>query len=114
MSSDSELIVDEVNVDLGDRSYPIYIGTDILSDRTLLLPYIKGAQVCIISNETVSPLYLQQVIGGLSDSGLEIISLILPDGEEFKTLDTVTTIYDHLLEANFSRSSTLLWEVKPV
>ena len=108
MSSDSELIVDEVNVDLGDRSYPIYIGTDILSDRTLLLPYIKGAQVCIISNETVSPLYLQQVIGGLSDSGLEIISLILPDGEEFKTLDTVTMIYDHLLEANFSRSSTLI------
>ena len=108
MSFDSELIVDEVNVDLGDRSYPIHIGAGILSDSTLLLPHIRGAQVCIISNETVAPLYLQHLIESLSDSGLEINSLILPDGEEFKTLDTVSTIYDHLLEANFSRSSTLI------
>jgi len=56
----------------------------------------------------VAPLYLKQVSEALSGSELDLISLVLPDGEEFKTLNTISTIYDHLLEANFSRSSTLI------
>ena len=95
-----------VEVDLGDRSYPIHIGTGLLRDASLLAPHIRGRQVCVISNDTIAPLYLDEVTRALS--GFDIISCILPDGEEFKTLDTVSTIYDRLLEARFSRSATLV------
>jgi len=95
-----------VTVELDDRAYPIYIGPDLLSDSSLLVPHIRGRQVCVISNETVAPLYLDHVIEHLSD--FDCISVVLPDGEEFKTLDTVSVIYDRLLEAKFSRSCTLI------
>ena len=95
-----------VNVDLGDRSYPIHIGTGLLGDASLITPHIRGRQVCVISNDTVAPLYLDAVSRALA--GYDAIHCILPDGEEFKTLDTVSTIYDRLLEAKFSRSATLV------
>ncbi|MDG2176828.1 MAG: 3-dehydroquinate synthase [Gammaproteobacteria bacterium] len=108
MSSDTGPLLETITVDLDDRSYPIHIGADFLSDGALIQPHIRGTQACIISNETVAPLYLKQVTEGLSGFGLDLISLVLPNGEEFKTQDTISTIYDHLLEANFSRSSTLI------
>lgn len=95
-----------VTVDLGDRSYPIHIGEQLLSDAQLLVPHIHGQQVCIISNETVAPLYLETVSNTLS--AFDPLSIILPDGEEYKTLDTISLIYDRLLEARFSRSATLV------
>lgn len=95
-----------VSVELGDRSYPIYIGTNLLSDASLLVPHIKGRQVCIISNVTVAPLYLDTVMAALSD--FDLISIVLPDGEEHKTLDVVAGIYDRLLEAKFGRNATLI------
>src|SRR5690606_17659244 len=57
-------------------------------------------------NEIVAPLYLKRVMALLPDH--QVLPVILPDGEEFKTLDTVTLIYDSLLDNNFSRSSTLI------
>lgn len=95
-----------VEVALGERSYPVHIGTDLLRDGSLLIPHIRGRQVCIVSNETVAPLYLDKISKALAD--FDINSFILPDGEEYKTLDTVSTIYDFLLEANFSRSASLV------
>jgi len=95
-----------VTVDLGDRSYPIHIGEQLLSDAQLLIPHIRGKQVCIISNETVAPLYLETVSNTLA--AYDPLTIILPDGEEYKTLDTVSLIYDRLLEASFSRSATLV------
>jgi 3-dehydroquinate synthase len=95
-----------VEVVLGDRSYPIHIGTDLLQDDNLIRPHIRGRQVCIVSNETVAPLYLDVMRRTLAD--LDTISFILPDGEQYKTLETVSTIYDFLLEAKFSRSATLV------
>lgn len=95
-----------VSVDLGDRSYPIIIGSDLLSDSSLLTPHIKGRQVCIISNVTVAPLYLDKVKSALSD--YDLISIVLPDGEEYKTLDVVAGIYDRLLEEKFGRTATLI------
>jgi 3-dehydroquinate synthase len=98
--------MESLNVSLGDRSYPIHIGQHLLGSPELLLPHIKGRQVCIVSNETIAPLYLQQLEKSLS--GLSVIRVILPDGEEHKTLDTTALIYDSLLEHNFSRSCTLI------
>jgi len=93
-------------VELGDRSYLIHIGADLLQQGTLLDPHLKSDQVCIVTNETVAPLYLAKVEAALGTR--KIASVILPDGEQYKTLDTVAVIYDKLLDLNFSRSATLI------
>ncbi|WP_027856726.1 3-dehydroquinate synthase [Marinobacterium jannaschii] len=95
-----------LNVDLGDRSYPIYIGEGLL-DKGLMNDHIRGKQVMIVSNETVAPLYLEQLKASL-DSSLKIDQVILPDGEQFKTLDQVNSIFDGLLTDRHNRSTTLI------
>jgi 3-dehydroquinate synthase len=98
--------VETLQVDLGERSYPIHIGDDLFSNATLLRPHIRSRQVCIVTNETVAPLYLPRLQQALAD--YTVLPVILPDGEEYKTLDVLTQIYDALLEHNFSRSCTLI------
>ncbi len=95
-----------VTVDLDDRSYPIYVGSDLLNQRELLAPYIQGRQVCIITNEVVAPLYLKQVKASLAE--FELCEFILPDGESEKTLDNVARIYDFLLSKQLDRKATLI------
>jgi len=95
-----------LQVDLGDRSYPIYIGQDLLDDPQWLRPFIKGNQVCIVTNETIAPLYLAKVLSLLD--GLKVSSVILPDGEAHKTLAVLSTIYDRLLEDRHNRTTTLI------
>ena len=95
-----------LTVDLGDRSYPIFIGTDLIDDSALYRPYIHGGQVMIVSNETVAPLYLERVEAALS--GYRLASVILPDGEQYKTLGVLDRIYTALLEHRFDRRCTLL------
>lgn len=98
--------METVTVALGDRSYPIHIGENLLAREDLLRPHIKSSQVCIVTNDTVAPLYLDKVKAALA--GLQVRVVMLRDGEAYKTLDTVATIYDQLLEGNFSRSCTLI------
>ncbi|MEZ5538325.1 MAG: 3-dehydroquinate synthase [Thiolinea sp.] len=95
-----------LQVDLGERSYPIHIGRGLLSGPELILPHIHGKSCVTVSNETVAPLYLSQLeqnVGSLKHS-----AVILPDGESFKNLDTMNTIYTHLLEQRVDRKTTLL------
>jgi 3-dehydroquinate synthase len=96
-----------LQVALGDRSYPIFIGSR-LAVAELLLPYIKGQQVMIVSNTTVAPLYLAGYQQALEDAGKLVKSCILPDGEQYKTLDTLNLVYDALLSARFNRDCTVL------
>ncbi|WP_250460191.1 3-dehydroquinate synthase [Microbulbifer litoralis] len=96
-----------LNVELGERSYPIEIGSNLLGNPQNLLPFIGGNQVCVVTNETVAPLYLSRLLEGLS--GLDKVdTLTLPDGEAFKTLDTVNRVFDLLLEKRHNRSTTLI------
>jgi len=95
-----------VTVELGDRSYPIFIGSGLLDDRQLLTPHINGKQVCIISNDVVAPLYLEKLKALLT--GFELSEFILPDGEAEKTLDNITQIYDALLSNRLDRDVTLI------
>jgi 3-dehydroquinate synthase len=95
-----------LRVELAERSYPIFIGNHLLSRTELLLPYIRGKQVLIVTNTTVAPLYLAQVKATLSS--LQVDELILPDGEQYKTLDTVALIYDKLMTARHNRKTTLI------
>ena len=95
-----------LNVDLGDRSYPIFIGADLLANAELVAPYIGGREVVIVTNETVAPLYLERVKAMLPDKRVEAV--ILPDGEEYKTLEVLDTIFTALLEHHFSRRTTVI------
>ena len=95
-----------LNVELGERSYPIYIGSGLISNPSLIAPHIPARQVMIVSNETVAPLYLDTVQHSLADFDCQ--SVILPDGEQYKNLDTLNTIYDALLQHRFDRACTLV------
>ena len=94
-----------LNVNLGERSYPIYIGAGLLGKQDLLGKHVKGSQVLIVTNETVAPLYLVKTQKMLTDFQVE--TLILPDGEEYKNLATLNKIYSKLLEIKFNRNCTL-------
>lgn len=95
-----------LHLDLGDRSYPIFIGQDLIDEPDLLLPYVVGSQVMVVSNETVAPLYLERVRQHFG--GHRYAEVILPDGEEYKTLDVLQRIFTALLEARFDRRCTLV------
>jgi 3-dehydroquinate synthase len=95
-----------LNVNLGTRSYPIFIGRDLLGRAELVEPYISGHQVMLVSNQTVAPLYLEKVQRAFAKFQCETV--ILPDGEEYKNLETLTLIFDALLEKRFERKCTLV------
>lgn len=98
--------METLGVDLGERSYPIYIGPGLLDQVASLLPKLAGKQVLVVTNETIAPLYLDQVMSQLAD--FDASSLVLPDGEQFKTLDTLNAIFTALLERRHSRTTTLV------
>ncbi|WP_273151135.1 3-dehydroquinate synthase [Methylophaga thiooxydans] len=95
-----------LEVSLAERSYPIYIGQNLLSQPELIQKHIKSKEVLIVTNETVAPLYLEQLEAALTDYKHQAV--ILPDGEEFKNLDVLNQVFDKLLEARFSRQVTLI------
>ncbi len=95
-----------LEVDLGARGYPILIGPGLLDDPACYAPAIRGRQVLVVSNETVAPLYLDALLAGLA--GFDCHRVILPDGEQYKTLDTLNLIFDRLLEARLARDVTVV------
>lgn len=97
----------ELRVELDkQRSYPIYIGAGLLGQAELLTRHIRSKQVAIVSNDTIAPLYLSKVLAGLGDYQTETV--ILPDGEQYKTLQYLEKIFDGLLANKFSRNATLI------
>ena len=97
-----------LNVALAKRSYPIHIGRGLLSDASLILPHLKRKHVAIVTNTTVAPLYLAQLSETLQAAGVQVIPIILPDGEAYKNSDTLNSIYDALLQNRCERSTTLI------
>jgi 3-dehydroquinate synthase len=95
-----------LNVDLGDRSYPIYIGKDLLQDKKIITSHIKTKTICIVSNTTVSKLYLENLKNLLDD--YQVVEAIIDDGEEFKNYDSLNHIYTTLLENKCNRDTTIL------
>jgi len=94
-------------VELGERRYPIFIGSN-LNPQELLEPYIHGKQVMIVSNDTVTPLYLDRYKATLENLGKTVATCILPDGEKYKNIEHLNLIFDALLEAGFNRDCTVL------
>lgn len=98
--------MNELTVALGDRSYPIYIGENLLNDASLVNKIITASQVLIVSNTTVAPLYLERLSNSFKQQHVETI--ILPDGEQYKTLDKMNNIITRLLEKRFNRNCCLV------
>lgn len=97
----------KLEVDLGDRSYPIFIAPGLLADPDKLVPFVHGAQIMIVTNETVAPLYLEQVKSSLKGFS-KVDAVVLPDGEEYKTLEVLGQIYTALLENRHNRKTTII------
>ncbi len=95
-----------LRVELQDKGYPIYIGSGLLSQKKILIKHIKAKQVFIVTNTTVSPLYLDIVLNNLDGFRTEVIEL--PDGEQYKNLENVIKIFDQLLEKKYNRNATLI------
>ena len=96
----------ELRVELEEKSYPIFIGKDLLDQADLFGGFITSKQVMIVTNETIAPLYLERLQQSLKDYIVERV--IIPDGEEYKNLDTMNEIITTLLQKRFSRNCNLV------
>ena len=96
-----------INIDLGQRSYPIYVGDNLLSNNIIFKKHIRTKKIALVSNTTVAPLYLDTVISALGNDK-EIIPILLPDGEQYKNIDTLNKIYDVLLQNKCDRDILLI------
>lgn len=95
-----------LNVELGARRYPIYIGRGLIKQPQLLAPYIQGSRVAVVTNVTVAPLYLDALTQGLT--AWRPVTISLPDGEAHKTLQVLDSIYTLLLQNRCDRKTTLV------
>jgi shikimate kinase / 3-dehydroquinate synthase len=100
--------IETLVVGLGERSYPIHIGCGLLNRLELLLPHIPTRRAVIVSNTTVAPLYLRQLSEGLNSSGVKVHVITLPDGEQYKSNESLNIIYDELLSARSERGTPLI------
>jgi 3-dehydroquinate synthase len=99
-----------LNVDLGERSYPILIGRGLLDDGALLARHIGSGsgKVAIVTNTTIAPLYLDKVAAPLRADGREVVTIVLPDGEEHKNWQSLNLVFDALLANKCDRKTTLV------
>ncbi|MDH3510465.1 MAG: 3-dehydroquinate synthase [Gammaproteobacteria bacterium] len=98
--------MNRVDVELGERSYPILIGADLLEHGRILDPFLGASDIMIVTNDVVGPLYLDKLRKILGDR--RVHSVVLPDGEASKTIETLQLILDHLVDKRFSRDCVLL------
>jgi 3-dehydroquinate synthase len=97
-----------LNVDLGDRSYPIHIGPGLLDLADLVVPHLGQKRVIVVTNTTVGPLYLERFCHTLRQAHIQVDSVVLPDGEAFKNWETLNRIFDALLTQRAERKTTLV------
>ena len=100
--------METITVALGQRSYPIHIGTGLLARVDLIASRLPQKKVAIVTNRTVAPLYLSPLQQALAEAGVEVVTVTLPDGERFKNWETLNEIFDALMQKRCERSTTLL------
>lgn len=101
-------LIQTLEVSLAERSYPIHIGSGVISCASLLSPHIKQKKAVVVSNTTVAPLYLETLTATLRQLGISVLPVVLPDGEQYKTWETLNQIFDELLTNHCERSTTLI------
>ncbi|EQD27637.1 3-dehydroquinate synthase, partial [mine drainage metagenome] len=98
--------MDILTVELGSRSYPILIGQGLLRDPRSFTESVRARDVLIVSNTTVAPLYLSTLEAALRPR--RTVATLLPDGESYKTFDTVARILDVLVANRFGRDCAVV------
>ncbi|MDU6925826.1 3-dehydroquinate synthase [Franconibacter helveticus] len=100
--------MERLTVTLGERSYPITIAAGLFNDPASFWPLRAGDQVMLVTNETLAPLYLTRVRQVLEQAGVKVDQVILPDGEQYKSLAVMDTVFTALLEKPHGRDTTLI------
>ena len=101
-------MIQTLKVELAERSYPIHIGSGLLAKPELFFPHIGQNRVVVVTNTTVAPLYLAMLRSTLESGGISVLPVILPDGEKFKTWETLNLIFDALLGNHCERNTPLI------
>ena len=97
-----------LTVDIKDQPYPIHIGAGLLDRADLITPHLAQKRAAIVTNTTVGPLYSARLRAALAASGVESFEIVLPDGEIYKNWQTLTQIFDQLIEKRCERKTTLI------
>jgi 3-dehydroquinate synthase len=97
-----------LGVALGERSYPVHIGSGLLERADLVVPFLTRKSVAVVTNTTVAPLFLEQFAGALSREKVEVVRIVLPDGEDHKDWQTLNQVFDALLKNRCGRDTTLV------
>jgi len=97
-----------LHVDLGDRSYPIFIGQSLLAEPELVARHVTGRRAAIVTNTTVGPLYLDKLKALLQAAGKQVTTVVLPDGEEEKNWASLMQVFDTLLAEKCDRKTTMI------
>jgi len=97
-----------LNVELGERSYPIHVGPGLLERTELLVPRLRQKRVAVVTNETIAPIYLDRLSAVLERAGVSVVPVVLPDGEAYKNWETLNIVFDTLLEHRCERRTTVL------
>lgn len=97
---------ERIDIDLGERSYPILIGPRLIDDAAALGQHIAARNLLIVTNSTVAPLYLERLQRALADRRVAVVTL--PDGEQYKTLDSMARIIDALVEHRMNRDAAVV------
>ena len=97
-----------MNVALGARSYPIYIGAGLLTHANLIVDRLARKKAAVITDSNVAPLYLLPFQRALEAAGVEIVSITIPDGESQKQWETLNRIFDALLQHRCDRGTALI------
>ncbi|SVB49731.1 uncharacterized protein METZ01_LOCUS202585, partial [marine metagenome] len=95
-----------LTVDLGSRSYPIVIGSGLFKNCFDLSAYLPGDRCLVVTNETVGPLYLEKLEACLA--GSQVTSVVLPDGEAYKTVETTESVIDELVAIKADRQTSVI------
>jgi len=98
----------ELQVALGERSYPLLVGSGLLDCCEPLVRLAAGRMVAVVTDDIVAPLYLEAVRRALSGHAASLLEVVLPAGESNKTWDTLNRVFDALLEARFDRDALLV------
>lgn len=101
--------MEEVRVELGERSYPVLIGSDLIAGSGPLFEDhgVKG-RILVVTNPTVATWYLEPLLNSLRSSGYQAEATLIPDGEEYKSLEQANGLYDTLVEGKYDRKSVLV------
>ncbi|GLQ34429.1 3-dehydroquinate synthase [Amylibacter marinus] len=100
---------DQVTVELGDRSYPIHIGTGLLSDSgALIAPLLRRKKVAVVTDENVAALHLDSLRAGLLAANIEMVALTMPAGEATKSWASIQQVVEWLLAEKIERDDVLI------